>query len=97
MWQLRPGQAFHFRQYGGESESASGLEFVLYNDLSGATHLLEDSAMHLLSVLQQGPQSDDSLIDALALALGCARDAAFDHDAGATIAQLAAFSLIQRT
>ena len=95
MWQLRPGQAFRFRQYGVESKSDSGLEFVLYNDLSGATHLLEDSAMHLLSVLQQGPQSDDSLIDALALALDCPRDAAFDHEASAAIAQLAAFSLIQ--
>lgn len=91
MWQLKPGQAFHFRQY----QVDSGIEFVLYNDLSGATHLLEDSAMHLLSVLQQGPRSDGSLIDALALALGCPRDAAFDHDAGAAIAQLAAFSLIQ--
>lgn len=91
MWQLRPGQAFQFRQY----EVDVGDEFVLYNDLSGATHLLDDSTMHLLSVLQQGPQSEDGLIDSLAMALGCARSAAVDRDAGAAIAQLAAYCLIQ--
>ena len=86
MWQLKDGQAFCFRQYDDE--------FVLYNDRSGATHLLADSAMHLLSVLQQRPQSHDSLVQALALALECPRDAAFDDQADAVIAQLAAFSLI---
>ncbi len=88
MWQLAPGQAFAFRQYGDE--------FVLYNDLSGATHLLADSAMHLLSVLQQGPRSDDGLADALAGALGCARDVDFDDQAGRAVAQLAALYLIRR-
>ena len=88
MWQLAPGQAFRFRQYGDE--------FVLYNDLSGATHLLADSAMHLLSVLQQGPLSDDGLAAALAAALECARDPDFDDQAGRAIAQLDALFLIQR-
>lgn len=87
MWQLAPGQAFRFRQYGDE--------FVLYNDLSGATHLLADSAMHLLSVLQAGPLSDDGLADALAGALGCARDPAFDDQAARAVAQLSSLFLIQ--
>jgi PqqD family protein of HPr-rel-A system len=87
MWQLTPGQAFCLRQYGDE--------FVLYNDLSGATHLLADSAVHLLSVLQQGPRSDDALAAALAAALDCARDQAFDDQAGRAIAQLASLFLIQ--
>ena len=89
MWQLSTGQAFTFRQYDDE--------FVFYNDLTGATHLLADSAVHLLSVLQQGAQSGESLRAALARALDCPRDAAFDSQAGAVIAQLAAQSLIQRT
>jgi PqqD family protein of HPr-rel-A system len=88
MWQLTPGQHFRFRQFDDE--------FVLYNDLSGDTHLLGDSAMHLLSVLQRGPHSHDSLIDALAGALAAARDAVFDSEAGAIIARLGALHLIQR-
>ena len=87
MWQLKPGQAFRFRQYDDE--------FVLYNDLSGATHLLADSAMHLLSVLQQGPRSGEDLGAALAQALDCPRDAVVDDQAGAVVAQLAAYCLIE--
>jgi PqqD family protein of HPr-rel-A system len=89
MWQLRTGQRFRFHQFDDE--------FVLYNDLSGDTHLLGDAAMHLLSVLQQGPHTHDSLIEALALGLNGARDGAFDAEAGAVIAQLAALHLIEAT
>ena len=88
MWQLSTGQAFTFRQYDDE--------FVVYNDLSGATHLLADSAVHLLRVLQHGAQSSDSLCAALALALDCPRDGVFDRQTGTVIAQLAALSLIRR-
>ena len=88
MWQLSTGQAFTFRQYDDE--------FVFYNDLTGATHLLADSAVHLLSVLQQGAQSGESLCAALALALDCPRNGAFDRQTDAVIAQLAALSLICR-
>jgi PqqD family protein of HPr-rel-A system len=86
MWQLTPGQLFRFRQFDDE--------FVVYNDLSGDTHLLGDSAMHLLSVLQQGPHSSDALITALAPGVGSVRDDAFDAQARAVIAQLAALHLI---
>lgn len=88
MWRLSTGQAFTFRQYGDE--------FVVYNDLSGATHLLADSAVHLLSVLQQGAQSGASLCATLALALDCPHDAAFERQTGAIIDQLAALALICR-
>ena len=86
MWQLTPGQLFRFRQFDDE--------FVVYNDLSGDTHLLGDSAMHLLSVLQQGPHSSHTLTDALATGLASTRDDAFDAQARAVIAQLAALHLI---
>lgn len=88
MWRLTPGQAFRFRQYDDE--------FVLYNDLSCSTHLLTDSAMHLLSTLQQGSQSGDALAASLAAALACPRDAAFEAQAGDVIDQLANLSLICR-
>lgn len=87
MWQLTPGQLLRSRQFDDES--------VLYNELSGDTHLLGASAMHLLGQLQQGPVSEASLLAALADALECTRDARFDTDAGAVLAQLAALSLIQ--
>lgn len=87
MWRVTPGQSLRFRQFEDE--------FVLYNALSGETHLLGDSAVHLLSVLQHGPASGNALRDSLAAALGCARDAAFDCEAGAVLDQLAAFFLIE--
>jgi PqqD family protein of HPr-rel-A system len=62
MWRLVPGQSLRFRQFDDE--------FVVYNDLSGDTHLLGDSAAHLLSVLQQGPAASAALLDSLAAAHG---------------------------
>lgn len=89
MWQLMPGQSFRLHSFDDE--------FVLYNDLSGDTHLLGAAAVHLLSVLQQGgPASDAALCDALAAALECARDPGFDAQAAAVLAQLASYSLIRR-
>ena len=87
MWQLRPGQNLRHRQFDDE--------FVLFNDLSGDTHLLGGSAMQLLGELQAGPRGSGELLAALAGALGCARDAAFDLEAGAVLAQLATLALIQ--
>lgn len=87
MWQLAPGQNLRFCQFDDEA--------VLYNDLSGDTHLLGASAMQLLGELQGGARSADALLDALGAALGCARDAAFDQEAGAVLAQLDALSLIR--
>ncbi|WP_426101810.1 HPr-rel-A system PqqD family peptide chaperone [Massilia sp. TSP1-1-2] len=90
MWQLRPGQTLRARRFGDET--------VLFNDLSGDTHLLGDSAMHLLGLLQTAPRSQqqEQLLDALCDVLGCARGPAVDADAGAVLAQLAALSLIER-
>jgi len=88
MWQLAPGQALRIRQFGDES--------VLYNDLSGDTHLLGGSAVHVLGVLRHGRASRRQLLDSLADALGRRRDAGFDSEAGAVLDQLAAFFLIER-
>jgi PqqD family protein of HPr-rel-A system len=46
-WSLRPGQTLQYRQWDGES--------VLYNDLSGDTHLLGEAAIVLLQALRNGP------------------------------------------
>lgn len=52
-WRLRPGQTLQHRQWDGEC--------VLYNDLSGDTHLLADGAIELLLALAAGPLSHQSL------------------------------------
>jgi PqqD family protein of HPr-rel-A system len=47
MWRLTPGQALACREWDGEA--------VLYNDLSGSTHLLDGAALDLLHALRDQP------------------------------------------
>jgi PqqD family protein of HPr-rel-A system len=57
MWRLRPGQFLEYRLWDDEC--------VLYNDLSGDTHLLGDGAIELLLALKQGPASFTDLTGVL--------------------------------
>jgi len=56
-WRLRPGQALAYRQWDGE--------YVLYNNLSGDTHLLGEAAIELLLALRNGPAAREALAAAL--------------------------------
>jgi len=47
MWRLTPGQGLTCREWDGEA--------VLYNDLSGSTHLLDGAALDLLYALRDQP------------------------------------------
>lgn len=47
MWRLVPGQALNCREWDGE--------VVLYNDVSGSTHLLDGAALDVLQALRAGP------------------------------------------
>jgi PqqD family protein of HPr-rel-A system len=47
MWRVVPGQSLAFREWDGEA--------VLYNDLSGNTHLLDGAAIDVLQALQPAP------------------------------------------
>ncbi|MES2900235.1 MAG: HPr-rel-A system PqqD family peptide chaperone [Pseudomonadota bacterium] len=87
MWRLTPGQMLQSRQFGDE--------VVLFNNLSGATHLLGLGALHLLGLLKRGPAAFPELNIALAAELGCERDQAFDDDAAALLEQLAALWLVE--
>jgi PqqD family protein of HPr-rel-A system len=52
-WSLRPGQTLQHRHWDGE--------YVLYNDLSGDTHLLGDAAIVLLQALRSRPATCSAL------------------------------------
>ena len=56
-WSLRPGQTLQYRHWDGE--------YVLYNDLSGDTHLLGELAVALLLALRAGPATRQALAGTL--------------------------------
>ncbi|MFC0250937.1 HPr-rel-A system PqqD family peptide chaperone [Massilia consociata] len=53
MWRVIHGQSLLYRRWDDEA--------VLYNDLSGATHLLGPAALCLLEALRAGPAGVDAL------------------------------------
>jgi len=55
IWRLAPGQRLMHRCRGGEC--------VLFNDLSGDTHLLDTEALELLQALRDAPQPAQSIAD----------------------------------
>lgn len=69
MWRVVPGQLLAFREWDGE--------VVLFNDLSGNTHLLEGAALDLLHVLHEQACDTPALAQRLALH--------FDLDDGADL------------
>lgn len=70
MWHLTPGQAL--LRYGWDGE------FVLYNDLSGDTHLLTASACALLDCLQGAPAGHTILAQACEMEADAAEALLFD-------------------
>lgn len=92
MWRTTPGQAYRLRQF----DDPAGMEVVVYNDVTGATHLLGEAAVHLIQVLRCGPASTADLCIALGAALGCEPDAGLEDDTEAVLAQLAAWFLVER-
>lgn len=69
---------------------------MLYNDLSGDTHLLDESALHLLHVLQNGPAAGHELA-ASVRALFDGDDGEVDEASVAgVLAELEALALVER-
>lgn len=87
-WRLAPGQRLQYRCWDGEC--------VLYNDLSGDTHLLDEFALALLEQLQRAPQAAADLAAAFGLEsdsdmhLAGHKDAVLDE----VLADLAALHLV---
>jgi PqqD family protein of HPr-rel-A system len=66
MWRVVPGQLLAFREWDGEA--------VLYNDLSGNTHLLDGAAIDVLQALRSGPCVAETLAARLAGPFGAGAD-----------------------
>lgn len=60
MWRLMPGLALHYRTWDNEA-------YVLYNNLSGDTHLTDGAAIEVLEVLRQAPATAPALAGSLQL------------------------------
>ena len=89
IWRLASGQRLQYRCWDGEC--------VLYNDLSGDTHLLDEFALALLEQLQRAPQAAAQLaaafgLDPDAAGVDAAHDAAVLAD---VLADLAALHLVE--
>ena len=87
MWRVVPGQALHCRVWDEE--------FVLYNNLSGDTHLLGANAIHVLLALQHAAADDETLIASLCKASGVERDEGSQLQIAQLLADLQSLALIE--
>ena len=88
MWRVVPGQALVFREWEGEA--------VLYNDLSGATHLLDGAALDLLHALRERPADSAALASQLAGRFGAETgDAGFRAEIDEMLGALARLDLVE--
>jgi PqqD family protein of HPr-rel-A system len=66
MWQVVPGQSLAVKEWDGIA--------VLYNDLSGNTHLLDGAAVEVLQALRSAPATAATLATALTDRIECDAD-----------------------
>lgn len=83
-WRLTPGQQLRRRRWDGEC--------VLYNDLSGDTHLLGADALELLLALHAGPADTDALARRL---LAAGLDAGEPAEVAALLEELERLALVE--
>ena len=86
-WRITPGQTLRHRNWQGE--------IVLYNDLSGDTHLLDESALHLLQTLQSGPLAERELAARVRAAFEAEDGEVDDASVAQLLAELQALALIE--
>ena len=90
VWRLMKGQLLR-------SKSWDGAEHLLYNDLSGDTHLLGAVALDLLRLLQAADSDEATLAARMAANMAASEHATLATDEVATIlADLARLSLVER-
>jgi PqqD family protein of HPr-rel-A system len=86
MWRVVPGQLLACREWDGEA--------VLYNDLSGSTHLLDGAAIDVLQALQAAPLDAAALARRLAERFGASPDE-LAADIEDMLAELARLDLVE--
>lgn len=87
LWQIASGQKL--AAWGWDDE------FVLYNNLSGDTHLLDADSMALLASLQRAPASLDALVAQLSVGVEPDDLAALPETMATLLAQLKKLYLVQ--
>ena len=87
IWCLAPGQTLRSHEWQGE--------YVLYNDLSGDTHLLTDSALHLLNALRTHAADEGALAAGLRAEFDAADGEVADAEVAALLRELEALALIE--
>jgi len=86
MWRVVPGQLLVCREWDGEA--------VLYNDLSGNTHLLDGAAIDVLQALRAAPLDTAMLAQRLAERFGATADE-LSPEIEDMLAELARLDLIE--
>lgn len=86
-WRLIDDNALQFRTWNEE--------FVVYNALSGDTHVLEVPAAEILLLLQQGPMDISSLVQGLADKWQCEPNQTFLNDLEMTLSEMHTLSLVE--
>lgn len=86
MWRAIADQGLRYRAWDNE--------IIVYNALSGDTHLLDLAAAQVLALLQQAPLDSPSLVQQLAGLWQAAPDEQMQHEVAEILADLAALSLI---
>jgi PqqD family protein of HPr-rel-A system len=87
MWRVIPGQALQYRVWDDE--------FVLYNNLSGDTHLLGANAIHVLLAMQHTAADEEALITSLCHSSGAERDEESLDQVAQLLADLQSLALIE--
>ena len=89
VWDMMAGQSLR-------SKTWDAVEYLLYNDLSGDTHLLSADAFDLLLLLQAGARDEATLAAALTAAGDSGGDTVTPGEVATILAELARLSLVER-
>ncbi|MDP1896712.1 MAG: HPr-rel-A system PqqD family peptide chaperone [Sulfurimicrobium sp.] len=89
MWRVISAHALHFRSW------EDG--FIVYNSLSGDTHLLGSSAAHVLLKFQETPANAALLASSLAPLMQAEMDEEFVSQIDQLLADLGNLALIERS
>lgn len=86
-WRTLRDDALHFRAWDDE--------VVIYDALSGDTHIIDPTAAQILQALQHSPSDVPSLAKLLAVQLQCEPGDELNQDIESVLSDMAALSLVE--